>query len=172
MEPISRRKDIVSGPKRCDNNLDMKKRLQTLVLFVTGNLCFSAEAYTLDVSTTGITLRGGSAQGVFYGLQSLRQLIVAGRRTITTVSIVDKPCFRYRGGMFNFGRYFWTVDEVKEFINPLVSRKYVVPIRANFFEKIISKNDAWMTMLKVKFLSVLFKIHFRKVSHIDLRVDL
>ena len=150
----------------------MKKLLLTLVLFATGNLCLGAEAYTLDASTTGITLRGGSAQGVFYGLQSLRQLIVAGRRTITTVSIVDKSCFGYRGGMFNFGRYFWTVDEVKEFINPLVSRKYVVPIRANFFEKIISKNDAWMTMLKVKFLSVLFKIHFRKVSHIDLRVDL
>lgn len=36
---------------------------------------------SLDVATTGISLRGGSAQGVFYGLQSLRQLIVAGRGT-------------------------------------------------------------------------------------------
>ncbi|WP_162611604.1 glycoside hydrolase family 20 zincin-like fold domain-containing protein [Alistipes sp. An116] len=42
-------------------------------------MCLSAKTYTLDVATTGISLRGGSAQGVFYGLQSLRQLTVAGR---------------------------------------------------------------------------------------------
>ncbi|WP_419499926.1 glycoside hydrolase family 20 zincin-like fold domain-containing protein [Alistipes shahii] len=59
----------------------MKKLLPTLVLFATGSLCLSAKNYTLDVATTSISLRGGSAQGVFYGLQSLRQLIVAGRGT-------------------------------------------------------------------------------------------
>ncbi|OUQ53383.1 hypothetical protein B5E60_06990 [Alistipes sp. An116] len=53
--------------------------LPTLVLFASGSLCLSAKTYTLDVATTGISLRGGSAQGVFYGLQSLRQLTVAGR---------------------------------------------------------------------------------------------
>lgn len=59
----------------------MKKRLLMLVLCATGSLCLSAKTYTLDVATTGISLHGGSAQDVFYGLQSLQQLIVAGRGT-------------------------------------------------------------------------------------------
>ena len=54
-----------------------------------------------------------------------------------TTSIVDKPCFGYRGGILDFGRCFWMVDEVKEFIDTLVSRKYVVPLEQIFFEEII-----------------------------------
>ena len=101
-----------------------------------------AEAYTLDVATTGITLRGGSAQGVFYGLQSLRQLIVAGRGTVAAVSIVDKPCFRYRGGMLDSGRHFWTVDEVKEFIDILAMHKM------NRFHWHLTEDQGWRIEIK------------------------
>ena len=55
-----------------------------------------AEAYTLEVTPSGISVRGGSAQGAFYGLQSLRQMIVDGEGSVPAVRIEDKPYFGYR----------------------------------------------------------------------------
>lgn len=36
------------------------------------------EAYVLEITPSGVAIRGGTAQGVFYGLQSLRQFVVNG----------------------------------------------------------------------------------------------
>lgn len=83
----------------------------------------SAEEYVLDVTPSGIEVCGGTPQGVFYGLQSLRQLIVDGTGVIPAVSVKDKPYFGYRAGMLDPCRHFWTADEIKEYIDILAMHK-------------------------------------------------
>ncbi len=82
----------------------------------------AAEEYTLAVTPRTVEILGGSPQAVFYALQTLRQL-VATDGTVPAVVVRDKPCFAHRGGMLDSGRHFWTVDEVKRFIDILAMHK-------------------------------------------------
>jgi len=58
-----------------------------------------AEGYVLHVGTDGVIVAGGSAAGVFYGLQTLKQLVRGDGPTafIPGVDIVDWPALRWRG---------------------------------------------------------------------------
>ena len=69
------------------------------------------EEYTLDVTSKGVSIKGGTPQGVFYGLQSLRQMISAGAQTkkgveLQCASVKDKPLLGYRGAMLDVCRHF------------------------------------------------------------------
>lgn len=55
----------------------MKSAAEGAVSLTTDNT-LAAEAYVLEITPSDVTVRGGTAQGVFYGLQSLRQLVVNG----------------------------------------------------------------------------------------------
>ena len=86
------------------------------------------EEYTLDVTSKGVAIKGGTPQGVFYGLQSLRQMLSAGAPAkkgveLQAVSIKDKPLLGYRGAMFDVCRHFFTVKEVKKFIDMVAMHK-------------------------------------------------
>ena len=72
----------------------------------------------------GITLRGGSA-GIFYGLQTLRQLVgeTDGHVRVPCVEIADSPRFGYRGALLDVGRYFYSVEYVKRFIDRMARFK-------------------------------------------------
>ena len=67
------------------------------------------EAYQLTVGTKGIVLKGGSAAGIFYGVQTLIQLFpdVQGELAIPAVHIEDHPAFSYRGMHLDVGRHFF-----------------------------------------------------------------
>lgn len=88
------------------------------------------EEYILEVSSF-VKITGGSPAGVFYGLQTLRQLFVAdpqwGRESysykIPAVRIHDKPFFGYRGAMLDVCRHFANIEEVKKFIDLLAMHK-------------------------------------------------
>ena len=76
------------------------------------------EEYLLDVTKKGVVVKGGSEQAVFYGLQSLRQLVFhaegdAEKVQVECVTVKDKPHFGDRGGMLDVCRHFFNVDEVK-----------------------------------------------------------
>ena len=90
-------------------------------LAVDGSL--EAEAYTLAVTPSGVEVCGGTPQGVFHGLQSLRQLVIDGEGVVPAGTVSDKPYFAHRGGMLDPCRHFWTVDEVKEYIDILAMHK-------------------------------------------------
>lgn len=84
------------------------------------------EEYRLEVTPRRIDIAGGSAEGVFYGLQTLRQLIpVAGGRcrAVPAVRIADRPVFAYRGMHLDVARHFFPVDEVKRYLDILALHK-------------------------------------------------
>ena len=74
------------------------------------------EGYVMTVSQKGVTIQGGSAAGVFYGIQTLRKAVQEGV-IMNPVIITDAPRFGYRGMMLDCSRHFWSVDFVKKFID-------------------------------------------------------
>ena len=109
-------------------------------LAVDGSL--EAEAYTLAVTPSGVEVRGGTPQGVFHGLQSLRQLVIDGEGVVPAVTVSDKPYFAHRGGMLDPCRHFWTVDEVKEYIDILAMHKL------NKFHWHLTDDQGWRIEIK------------------------
>lgn len=82
----------------------------------------NAEAYKLIVNDKRVCISGASEAGVFYGIQTLRKSLPVAQDinvNLSAVEIYDKPRFAYRGAMLDVARHFYTVDEVKTFINML-----------------------------------------------------
>ncbi|WP_420319906.1 family 20 glycosylhydrolase [Flagellimonas sp.] len=91
------------------------------------------ESYQLYIKKDSIYLNAKTAAGAFRGVQTLRQLIPEqSNDTLTdhplwlipTGKIYDEPQFGYRGAMLDVARHFFTVDEVKKFIDLLAYYKY------------------------------------------------
>lgn len=82
----------------------------------------NAEAYKLIVNDKRVCISGASEAGVFYGIQTLRKSLPVAQNinvNLSAVEIYDKPRFAYRGAMLDVARHFYTVDEVKTFIDML-----------------------------------------------------
>ncbi|WP_419511201.1 beta-N-acetylhexosaminidase [Alistipes sp.] len=90
-----------------------------------------ADGYRLEVAPGRVDIVAGGAQGAFYAVQTLRQLIPVAAYDVTNVravelpvvTIEDKPCLGYRGMMLDVCRHFFTVDEVKEAIDLMAMHK-------------------------------------------------
>ena len=83
---------------------------------------YNAEAYKLIVNDKRVCISGASEAGVFYGIQTLRKSLPVAQDinvNLSAVEIYDKPRFAYRGAMLDVARHFYTVDEVKTFIDML-----------------------------------------------------
>lgn len=97
-----------------------------------GDIDLGAEGYRLDVDRESVRLRAREPAGLFRGVQTLRQLLPAtierdtvqpGPWQVPGVCIVDRPRFMWRGAMLDVARHFFTVDEVKRFIDLAVLYK-------------------------------------------------
>ena len=76
------------------------------------------EGYVMTVSSKGVTITGGSAAGVFYGIQTLRKAVGEGV-IMNPVVITDAPRFGWRGMHLDCSRHFFPVAFVKKFIDLL-----------------------------------------------------
>ena len=77
------------------------------------------EAYRLEITGAGVTLSGGSPQGVFWGVQTLLQ----SGPVLPGGVIEDEPRYAYRGAMLDLARHFFTPAEIKAHIDLLVQFK-------------------------------------------------
>ena len=78
------------------------------------------EGYELAITPDLIQLHANCVAGLFYGVQSLRQLLPPGHSESTrlpAVSIRDMPRFDWRGAMLDVARHFFPVDDVKRYID-------------------------------------------------------
>ncbi|MFT3798282.1 beta-N-acetylhexosaminidase [Microbacterium sp.] len=90
------------------------------------------ESYRLTADATAVTVTGADAAGLFYGIQTLGQLLTKTTGTtgtpagweIPAVEIDDAPRFAYRGVMLDVARHFHGVDTVKAFIDRAASLKF------------------------------------------------
>lgn len=86
------------------------------------------ENYSLDVNKNKILITAGSLNGVFNGLQTLRQLVIfaekkSGKIYIPCCSIEDSPKYGWRGVMLDESRHFFGVQKVKQLIDMMALHK-------------------------------------------------
>jgi len=92
------------------------------------------EGYMLHVTPAGVVIGAGSGAGVFYGVQTLLQLLppeVYGgskvadvRWEVPSVSITDSPRFAWRGLLVDVARHFIPADDLKTFIDGMAVHKF------------------------------------------------
>ena len=81
-----------------------------------------AEGYTLDITAKGITIKATTANGLYYGLQSLRALC-DNSTTLTACHICDAPRFEYRGILIDISRHFRTKEFLMRQIDMMAAMK-------------------------------------------------
>jgi hexosaminidase len=90
------------------------------------------EGYRLEIRTTGITLTARQPVGLFYGVQTLRQLLpwsiehraaLYRRLRVPVGVIVDAPRFAWRGAMLDVSRHFLPLDDVKRYVDVMALYK-------------------------------------------------
>ena len=95
-----------------------------------------AESYRLRVTAAGATIDAADSAGLFYGLQTLRQLVEAGT-PVRGIEINDAPRFPYRGMHLDVVRHFMPVEFVKRYID-LLSR-----YKMNRFHWHLTDDQGW-----------------------------
>jgi hexosaminidase len=112
------------------------------------------EGYLLTSTADGVTIRGGTAAGTFYGVQTLRQLmspdaeqdaagaLASGHLSVPAVDIKDKPRFGWRGALLDVSRHFASVDEVKRFLDLMALHKL------NVFHWHLVDDQGWRIEIK------------------------
>lgn len=86
------------------------------------------EGYRLAISPGSITLSAPQPAGIFYGIQTLLQLLPIDRLhspvSVPVLTIEDYPRFGWRGLMLDVARHFFTKQEVKDFIDEMAAYKF------------------------------------------------
>ncbi|MEP6750350.1 MAG: family 20 glycosylhydrolase [Bacteroidota bacterium] len=104
------------------------------------------EGYNLLVTPQSIHITANTDAGIFYGLETLLQLIPVsagnGSFHIPAVKIKDYPRFGWRGLMLDVSRHFFTKDEVKQYIDEMARYKF------NVFHWHLSDDNGWRVEIK------------------------
>lgn len=109
------------------------------------------EAYTLEVTPKKITIKASDAAGYFYGVQTLRQLLPPSIEAansdeqnwdVPSISIDDAPRFAWRGMHMDFSRHFFSMDEVKTFLN------YMALYKLNTYHMHLTDDQGWRIEIK------------------------
>ena len=102
------------------------------------------EAYQLQLTEEGVVLRAADEEGLYRAWQSLQQILVFSKETgkIPTGTITDKSVYPFRGVMLDVARHFFTVSEVKRFIDLIALYKF------NFLHLHLSDDQGWRIEIK------------------------
>ncbi|MCB0449992.1 MAG: beta-N-acetylhexosaminidase [Confluentibacter sp.] len=105
------------------------------------------EGYTVSVTSQKIIVAGKTAKGVFYGIQTLRQLLPTAKVstknfTIPAVKIQDYPRFSYRGMHLDVGRHIFPLDFIKKYIDLIAMHKM------NTFHWHLTEDQGWRIEIK------------------------
>ncbi len=100
------------------------------------------EAYELYIEDKQVKIYGGSAAGLQYGFTSLHQLILNRNFPLPKVVIKDNPEFSYRGMHLDVARHFFTVAEVKKYLDFMAFYKY------NAFHWHLTEDQGWRIEIK------------------------
>ncbi len=109
------------------------------------------EGYLLVSTSKGILISANQPAGLFYGVQTLLQLLpveieskdaVSQKWTVPAVTIKDYPRFAWRGLMLDVSRNFFTKEEVKQYIDEMVRFKF------NTFHWHLTDDEGWRIEIK------------------------
>jgi hexosaminidase len=103
----------------------------------------ASEGYVLSVSPQEIVIKAGTSKGLFYGVQTLFQIIPTDSdRKVPALLITDEPRFSWRGLLLDVSRHFFTVDEVKRLIDQMAQYKF------NILQLHLTDDQGWRIEIK------------------------
>lgn len=110
-----------------------------------------AEGYQLKITPKVITVKAGDAAGYFYGVQTLRQLLpveIESKTAVTrdwfvpSATIEDNPRFSWRGMQMDFSRHFFSLNDVKNFLD------YMALYKLNTYHMHLTDDQGWRVEIK------------------------
>ena len=111
-----------------------------VVLAFDPKLAIPAEGYRLVAQGGQVRIEASSESGLFYGVQTLLQLIERGK--VPPVEAIDAPRFGWRGLMLDVSRHFFTKEEVLRYIDQMAAYKY------NKFHWHLTDDQGWRIEIK------------------------
>ncbi len=126
---------------------------KSITLLLVNDKSIHKDGYRLKVTTTGVSLSANEPSGIFYGIQTLLQLfpgVVESKKDIDpenkwvlpVVTIEDHPRFGWRGLMLDVSRHFFTVAQVKDYIDQMVKYKF------NLLHLHLTDDQGWRIQIK------------------------
>jgi hexosaminidase len=117
----------------------------------TTNTALGEEGYELAITEDLITISANLPAGAFRAIQTIRQLLPAiiesavkqdASWEIATGTIIDSPTYSYRGAMLDVARHFFSIDDVKQFIDQIALYKM------NVLHLHLSDDQGWRIEIK------------------------
>ncbi len=128
------------------------EKAATIILSLSKEETIGDEGYYLEVNENGIQLKANTNAGLFYGWQTVKQLLPAAIYSnksngaidwsLPYVKIMDKPRFGWRGLMLDVSRHFFSKADVKVFIDDMARYKY------NRFHWHLTDDQGWRIEIK------------------------
>ena len=146
--------DIMAGKLRTTTGrvVYFTKNKPSIDLQIINDANLGTEGYTLDINEKGIQLKANANAGLFFGWQTVMQLLPAAvyanslqantNWSLPYVSIIDKPRFGWRGMMLDVSRHFFSKEDVKTFIDDMARYKY------NRFHWHLTDDQGWRIEIK------------------------
>ena len=123
-----------------------------IVLTCTDAKAIGSEGYELNVAPDSVVIRASGQAGLFYGVQSLLQLlppqVFASRPVpgvdwkVPCVAIEDRPRFKWRGLLFDVARHFFSTAEVKQMLDAMASQKM------NMLQVHLTDDQGWRVAIR------------------------
>ena len=138
-------KEYIADVCKLNLAVDSKKGTSSIILAIDPKIK-NSEGYSIVVNSKGVVIKGATAQGVFYGVQTLRKSLpittVAGSIELAPVVIDDAPRFGYRGMMLDCARHFFPLEFVKRYIDLLAMHNM------NVFHWHLTEDQGWRLEIK------------------------
>ena len=109
-----------TGIRNAINSASGDQKDGSIRLALDGDTALGEEGYELSISANAIKLSANQSAGLFYGIQTLRQLLPTHHTrdvSLPAVSIRDIPRFGWRGAMLDVARHFFGVEDIKRYID-------------------------------------------------------
>ena len=120
---------------------DSNGSVQEINLQLQPDLDLGREGYALTITPESISIRAPERAGVFYGIQTLRQLLSPPPAELPCLNISDRPSFDWRGMHLDVSRHFFDTRFVKRYIDLLAQHKL------NVFHWHLTDDDGWRLQL-------------------------
>ncbi|MDX9881399.1 MAG: beta-N-acetylhexosaminidase [Prolixibacteraceae bacterium] len=114
-------------------------------LKIDNSIQLGTEGYQMKVSRGEILITASSTNGLFYGIQTLKQLMPAqssDKLNIPYLEIEDQPRFAWRGLMLDVSRHFFPVFYLKELLD------YMALYKLNTFHWHLTDDQGWRIEIK------------------------
>ncbi len=118
------------GPALKTGRYDGTPSKGAIVLVLGGETAGSrAGAHSIEIGVDGAILSAPAPEGIFRGIQTLRQMLMAGKKdrnataVLPCVSITDQPRFSWRGLNLDTSRHFYDKESIKRYLDLLALYK-------------------------------------------------